>query len=36
MKKLGIPENLIRCAVGIENIEDLINDFKSALKKVIL
>ncbi|MCD6566808.1 MAG: cystathionine gamma-synthase family protein [Bacteroidales bacterium] len=36
MKKLGIPENLIRCAVGIENIEDLINDFKSALEKVIL
>ncbi len=36
MKKLGIPENLIRCAVGIENIEDLINDFKSSLEKVIL
>lgn len=36
MKKLGIPENLIRCAVGIENIEDLINDFKLALEKVIL
>lgn len=36
MKKLGIPENLIRCAVGIENIKDLINDFKSALEKVIL
>ena len=36
MKELGIPENLIRCAVGIENIEDLINDFKSALEKVIL
>ena len=35
MKKLGIPESLIRCAVGIENIEDLINDFKSALEKVI-
>ena len=36
MKKLGIPESLIRCAVGIENIEDLINDFKSSLEKVIL
>ena len=36
MKKLGIPENLIRCAVGIENIEDLINDFKSALEKVTI
>lgn len=35
MKKLGIPESLIRCSVGIENIEDLIDDFKSALEKVI-
>lgn len=36
MKKLGIPESLIRCSVGIENIEDLIDDFKSALEKVVL
>jgi len=36
MKKLGIPKNLIRCAVGIENIEDLIGDFKSALGKVTI
>lgn len=30
-KKLGIPEGLIRCSVGIENIEDLIDDFTQAL-----
>ncbi|MDZ7715340.1 MAG: cystathionine gamma-synthase family protein [Balneolaceae bacterium] len=30
-KELGIPEGLIRCSVGIENIEDLINDFEQAL-----
>lgn len=35
MEKLGIPESLIRCSVGIENIEDLIDDFKSALEKII-
>lgn len=33
-KKLGIPENLIRCAVGIENIEDIIADFDQALLKI--
>lgn len=33
-KQLGIPENLIRCAVGIENIEDIISDFRQALAKV--
>ena len=32
-KALGIPESLIRCAVGIENIEDLLADFKQALSK---
>ncbi len=30
-KQLGIPEGLIRCSVGIENIEDLIVDFDMAL-----
>ena len=33
-KQLGIPENLIRCAVGIENIEDIIADFDQALLKI--
>lgn len=33
-KRLGIPENLIRCAVGIENIEDIITDFNQALLKI--
>ena len=30
-KKLGIPENLIRCSVGIEHIDDIKNDFDQAL-----
>jgi cystathionine gamma-synthase len=33
-KQLGIPEKLIRCAVGIENIKDIISDFEQALSKV--
>lgn len=33
-KQLGIPENLIRCAVGIENVEDIISDFNKALLKI--
>ena len=33
-KQLGIPETLIRCAVGIENIEDIIADFDNALSKI--
>ena len=30
-KLLGIPESLIRYSVGIENVEDLMNDLGSAL-----
>ena len=33
-KKLGIPENLIRCSVGIEHIDDIKNDFDQALNKL--
>ncbi len=33
-KQLGIPEGLIRCSVGIENIEDIIEDFEQALSKI--
>lgn len=29
--ELGIPETLIRCSVGIENLDDLIEDFREAL-----
>ena len=29
--RLGIPESLIRCSVGIENLDDLIEDFDRAL-----
>lgn len=33
-RQLGIPENLIRCSVGIGNIEDIIADFEQALLKM--
>ena len=33
-KSLGIPEGLIRCSVGIENIEDLKADFELALSTI--
>ncbi|VIO93361.1 Uncharacterized protein BM_BM7629 [Brugia malayi] len=33
--KLGIRDNLIRISVGIENVEDLIEDLDQALKKAI-
>lgn len=32
-KKLGIDDSLIRLSVGIENIEDLLNDLKAAFDK---
>ena len=31
-KALGIPENLIRYSVGIENVEDLLDDLESAFQ----
>lgn len=31
-QKLGIPESLIRCSVGIEDIDDIIADFDQALE----
>lgn len=33
-KKLGITEGLIRCSVGLEDVDDLIADFEGALKGV--
>ena len=30
----GVPENLIRLSVGIENAEDIIADIAQALEKV--
>nr|CRZ22677.1 Bm7629 [Brugia malayi] len=33
--KLGIRDNLIRISVGIENVEDLIEDLDQALKKAV-
>ena len=32
-QELGIPESLIRCSVGIEDIEDIIDDFSQAIAK---
>ena len=32
--QLGIPENLVRCSVGIEHIDDIIQDFDQALNKI--
>jgi len=34
MKAAGISPDLIRVSVGIENISDIISDFKSGLKSV--
>jgi len=33
--KLGIGDNLIRLSVGIEDIEDIIEDLEQALKKAV-
>jgi cystathionine gamma-synthase len=33
-KLLGIPESLVRYSVGIENVDDLLADLESALKKI--
>jgi cystathionine beta-lyase/cystathionine gamma-synthase len=30
LRRMGIPEGLIRISVGIEDIEDIIEDFKQA------
>ena len=32
-KTAGISDGLVRVAVGLENVDDLINDFKQALSK---
>lgn len=34
MEKAGVPQNLIRLSVGIENADDLIADLEQALEKV--
>ena len=33
-RQLGIPESLVRYSVGIENVEDLLQDLESALNKL--
>ena len=34
LEKVGITEGLVRLSVGIEDVNDLINDLSQALKKV--
>ena len=34
LKKAGVPHNLIRLSVGIENPDDIIADLANALEKV--
>ncbi len=34
LKKAGVPQNLVRLSVGIENIEDIISDLDQALAKI--
>lgn len=33
LKEAGVPEDLVRLSVGIENVEDLIDDLEEALKE---
>ncbi len=32
--KAGVPHNLVRLSVGIENVEDIIEDIDRALEKI--
>ena len=32
-KKLGISENMIRLSIGLEEVDDIIDDIDSAIKK---
>ena len=34
-KELGIDDNFVRLSVGLENVEDLINDLDQALTKAV-
>lgn len=34
LEKCGVPENLVRLSVGIENCNDIIEDIKQALEKI--
>ncbi|MGE5807490.1 MAG: PLP-dependent transferase, partial [Nitrospirota bacterium] len=33
-KKIGMVDNLVRLALGLEDVDDLIADLKQALEKV--
>ena len=34
LKKAGVPEDLVRLSIGIENIDDIIDDISQALDSV--
>ena len=34
LEKAGVPENLVRLSVGIENPEDILTDLSRALDKI--
>ena len=34
LKEAGVPEDLVRLSIGIENAEDIINDISQALDDV--
>lgn len=34
--KLGIRDNLVRISIGLEDIDDLINDLNQALSKAVI
>ena len=33
-QKIGLPETLIRISVGIEHVDDLLEDLEGAFKKI--
>ena len=35
-KKLGISENMIRLSIGLEEVDDIIDDIDSAIKKTFI
>ena len=34
LKKAGVPEDLVRLSIGIENVDDIIDDLTQALEAV--
>ena len=36
LKKAGVPEDLVRLSIGIENVDDIIDDIKQAIDKIFI